>query len=90
MRVVPFALLAALATSSCRNPCQDLCVQMKLFAEDCGHTVPDSELDACIAEQELISNEAKDTCREDGDLGTIEQTWDCDTIAVYWGAGTGS
>lgn len=91
MRVAPFALVAALALTGCRNPCQDLCVQMKLYAEDtCGFTVPDAELDACISDQAIVTAEEKDICRETGDQGSIENSWDCDALAVYFGGPTGT
>ncbi len=90
MRAAVLALLTAVVLSGCNNSCQRLCVRMKTFAEDCGHTVSDAELDACIDQEDAASSEDKDVCSEFGDLGSIQTRWDCEVAGDYWGGGGGS
>ena len=87
------AVLVALTTagvalsSGCRNACQRLCVRMRDYAvEDCGYTVDDSELDACIDEFE--KNDTNAVCREWGDAATVRNEWSCEDLAEFWDAGT--
>lgn len=82
-------LVCGLALGGCRNSCQLLCVRMAKVAEDeCGFTVPDEQLTACIDAQ--AGSESKDdraTCREFGDVDAIKNEWSCEQLGAYWGAG---
>lgn len=73
-----FVVLAA----GCHNPCQQLCVRMADYAEECGFTVPDSEVDACIEEQ--AKPDDKQVCRDFGDAETIRDEWSCEELAAYF------
>ena len=83
------AIGGLLALAACNNPCQEVCVRMATYAEECGFKVPESELDTCLDDQADVSPEDKDLCRDFGDLETIRRQWDCDDIAPYWEATTG-
>ena len=83
-------LMTSVLLAGCNNPCQRVCVRMQTFAEDCGFQVSDAELDACINEQAAPSSDDRAICKEFGDAGTIERTWDCEVAADYWGAGSGT
>jgi hypothetical protein len=92
MRWSPIVLvLAAIALSGCRNSCQVICVRMaKVAEEDCGITVPDDQLTACIESQQSIeSKEDRTTCREYGGTDDIRSEWTCDQLSAYWGGGGG-
>lgn len=66
-------------------------MNLATYAEECGFTVSDAELDACIAGQKDAASEQKDACREYGDPAVIRNEWTCDDLAVYWdGSGGGS
>jgi hypothetical protein len=55
--------------------------------EDCGLTVADSEIDACVERQSAgLEREDAKACREFGDAETIRTQWSCDDLADYWGA----
>ena len=79
------ALMAGLV--ACKNPCQDICVEMARFAEDeCGFSVPDEQLDTCLSEQKQIdSPQERAACRESGDAETIAAEWGCEELEDYFG-----
>ncbi|TNE84539.1 MAG: hypothetical protein EP330_29055 [Deltaproteobacteria bacterium] len=69
----------------CQNSCQQICSRMARFAEDCGHTVPQAQIQACIdAQAGAASADDRATCREFGSLSDIEAEWTCDDVAVYF------
>lgn len=81
---------AALALSvlvACHNPCQDLCKEIAAYAEECGHTVPDTEPQTCIENngRDVWEREDLQTCREFGDRLTEE--WSCDDVGRYFQSG---
>lgn len=90
MRALAPLLLIPLLASGCRNPCQQLCVEIADYAADeCGLEFPDAQLDQCIANHgsgTLEKGEAG-TCR-DG-LGDVADEWDCGEVEAYFDA-TGS
>ncbi len=57
------------------------------FADECGFTIPDSELDACIEEQADESGDDKRLCKDFGDAETIRNNWTCEELEEYWGPG---
>ena len=78
--VLVFGLLAG-----CRNACQDICVDMRTVAEECGYVVSDDDFKLCLDEQK--GKEARQnlpTCRQFGDEETIREEWTCDDLALYW------
>jgi hypothetical protein len=55
------------------------------FAEECGFSIPESEIDACIEEQADESSDDKRYCSDFGDAETIRNNWTCEELEVYWG-----
>ena len=49
MRLLVPMLLVLLG--GCQNSCQQICGRMAKFAEGCGHTVPQEQVQACIEAQ---------------------------------------
>jgi hypothetical protein len=83
MRVA--ALLSLPLLGACHNACQDICVRMAKYAEECGYSVSEAELAACIDEQAgEASKEARGACRDYGSLQTIRTQLTCDDVGVYW------
>ncbi len=78
MRFIVFA--GALA--GCQNPCQTLCVRMADYAEECGFTVTEADIDTCVEEQG--SPEDATVCREFGNAAQIREEWTCDDLGVYF------
>lgn len=85
MRVAFIASLALLLPG-CNNACQDICLEMARFAErNCGITVPDDEVDACIeAQAGEASKDDRQACREFGNQSSIEEEWGCEELESYF------
>lgn len=82
-----FAALAALFTGTgCRNSCQQICSRMADYAtEDCGMSVSDGEIDACIQRMgDAPDRDDKKACRDFGDAEAIRTQWTCEEVARYW------
>jgi hypothetical protein len=88
---LPTALLVGLVllAGACRGPCERLCVNLATYAEECGFTVPEGELDACIDGQKGASGDDKQVCREYGDPAVLRNEWTCDDLQAYWDGGDG-
>lgn len=88
LRPLPSVLLgiSSLWLCGCNNPCQDICRRMAAYAEDCGYTVSDGEVDACIERQSAPEREDIKACRTYGDPETLRNQWACEDLADYWGA----
>ncbi len=85
------ALVAAVAwVGACRGPCQKVCVNLATYAEECGFSVPDSDLDACLDGQKDATSDEKSVCREYGDPAVIRNEWTCEDLAAYWDGGAGT
>ncbi len=78
------------AAAGCRNPCQQVCVEMRKFAEDCGYEVDKDEFKACLDGQKKPSDGDKAFCRDFGDQETIAEEWLCEDLAIYWAPGGGT
>lgn len=83
---LPLLLGLAALQAGCRNECQELCLRLADYAVECGQSVPEAEIDACV-EQEASASDKK-VCRDFGDVETIRNEWTCDDLAVYWGSET--
>ncbi len=72
--------------AGCGNPCQDLCKDMAAYAEDeCGITVPDAQVTACIeAQAETTDDAALKVCRQYDSKSAIEEQWGCDELDQYF------
>jgi hypothetical protein len=84
LSVLALATIAQAALGGCRNACQDICVRMANFAEECGFTVADAELDACIEDQAEAEDLA--VCRDYGSPQAIREEWTCADMGEYWNA----
>jgi hypothetical protein len=80
------AVAALLAGTGCKNSCQDICGRMADYAaEDCGFTVPDAEIDACVERMgQALEPEDRKACRDFGDPDVIRSQWSCEEMANYW------
>jgi hypothetical protein len=86
VRIALFTSIALLPLGACRNSCQQVCVEMAKYAEDeCGLTVPDEQIDACIdAQAGDASRDNRGVCRDYGNPSSIEQEWGCEELADYF------
>lgn len=80
MRLV--GLLLGFAVAGCQNPCQSLCVRMADYAGECGFSVSDADVDACIEEQS--DPEDPSVCRDFGTADQIREEWTCEDMGVYF------
>jgi hypothetical protein len=71
--------------TGCSNPCQAICMDMASYAEDCGYTVADGELDDCVEafKSAKLPEGQKDVCREHG--SNLEEEWSCQDVGDYFG-----
>lgn len=76
--------LVVMTLGGCGNPCVSVCDQMAAFAQDCGLTVTNNEIDECYATQADQGRDQRRICRDFGDRASIEQSWDCTEIARYY------
>lgn len=91
MKPVLVSLFAIIALTACKNDCQDVCVEMAAYAQECGFTVSDEEMDACLDQQKEANDVSLDVCDEMGGAQTIRDEWPCDEMGLYWdSAGTSS
>ena len=86
MRTAPMVLVALLAATGCKNSCQVICVRMADYADECGFSVPDAEVAACIdAQASGLEKDDRQACRDYGSPEAIHNEWTCDELARYWG-----
>ena len=77
--------VASLTLTACRNPCQQLCVEIRDYAaRECGLQFSDAEFDQCIADHRggSLEKEQRSTCREG--LGDVAKEWDCNEVEAYF------
>ena len=82
-------VLFPLTLAACKAPCQALCDEMATFAEGCGQSISEAELDTCYENnaRSTTSRDAQDVCAENIDALTEE--WTCDDLSVYFTDGDG-
>lgn len=82
---VAVASFLSVVGTGCSNPCQAICHDMADYAEQCGFTVVDGELDACMDSfsNANLPDGQKDVCREHG--GNLEEEWTCQDVGDYFG-----
>ena len=69
----------------CRNPCQKLCLDIRDYAQDeCGITVPEDQVKACLKEQRQVEREQAESCMIAAP--SLQEEWECDDIEVYFNA----
>lgn len=79
-------LVACVLLSGCHNACQDICFEMRDYAEQkCGMVVNDGDLDACL-QQEAGSGSRDDrqACRQFNSQHHIDEEWGCDELNDYF------
>jgi len=78
-----------IAIAGCKAPCQSLCDEMATFAEECGFSYSDEELNTCYEEnaRRVTSAESQDACRDYTDDLRVE--WTCDDLSIYFDGGGG-
>lgn len=79
---IPLLLTSASLLGGCLSPCQQVCVRMADYAEECGFTVSDAELDTCIDEQ--ADAEDQGACRRAGAPAVIRAEWSCDDLEIFF------
>ena len=90
MRKLFLVAAGLVASIGCANPCQQVCDRMATYADECGLSVPESEVDACVDLYKSPAKEDTELCRDFGDLDTIRRQWSCEDLEDYWGAGGGT
>jgi hypothetical protein len=85
MRTHLLVIAAVVFASSCNNSCQMVCVRMSAYAEECGFTVPESQVDACVdAWEGSEAKESRPLCRDFGSAEAIRKEWSCDELQAYF------
>ena len=87
-RALLLSLLALLA--ACDNPCQQMCVEMAKYAEECDFTVDPAEVQACRDDYatSALTNEQAQECIIAGDPQQLREWWSCeDLLENYENAG---
>jgi len=74
-------LLAIVVLTGCGNPCQDICVEMSRYADDCGLTVDRDALLTCRDAQAEPTEDELGACQEWSDPDTIREWWSCEDLA---------
>lgn len=90
MRSLSIAVLFVGGLTACGNACQDTCKELAAYAEECGYTVNEEEVDKCIDDfaRANTSPEDRDHCKEFVD--DVSAEWTCDEAARYMGIEGGS
>ena len=81
-------LVSVLSMASCRNSCQQLCVEMRDYAlDECGLQFTDDEMNTCLDEQKSknVDRETRESCAVG--IETLEDDWDCDDLRDYFKSG---
>jgi len=87
--LLTLALPPLVALVGCKSPCQSLCDEMATYADECGFSYSEADLDTCYEDnaRRVTSAESQDTCREYTDDLRVE--WTCDDLSVYFNSGGG-
>ena len=75
-------IVALVALTACKSPCQALCVRMADYATECGINVSDAALQACLDDQ--ASSDDQGACRQAGNAETLRQEWACEDLEVFF------
>lgn len=65
----------------CSNPCQQLCVEMANYAEDCGMTVSSEDVKNCSESFSDVEDNQAQQCQDWNDANKVRDWWTCDDIA---------
>ena len=72
-----FGLLAA-----CGSPCQTMCQEMAAYAEECGYSPSDEEVQACMdqADNAEPSDARAEQCITASDPDQLREWWTCEEL----------
>ena len=75
-------LLIPFFSLSCRNDCQELCLEISSLAEDCGYEWGDEEEKTCLSDYRSTNTtrEYRDACGENLDF--VKEEWGCADIQL--------
>jgi len=79
------AVVLALAGAGCNNACQATCQPVAEFSRECGYSVSDAEVDACIDAQADVTEEDLESCRTYGNPRAVDDTLTCEDLPLLWG-----
>jgi hypothetical protein len=83
-------LVGLALAAGCRNACQEICVRMADYAEECELPVSDGEIDACLERHSAnVEKEDLAACQDFGDGEVIRAQWSCEELGRYWSSGGG-
>lgn len=78
--------LVLLANVGCRNECQQLCTQLADYADECGYTVSDGDVDQCIADHGAPKGPDAQACAQYSTPQAVREEWDCEEMGLYFSA----
>ena len=81
-------MFAWILLTACRNPCQQLCAEIRDFAaNECGQSFPEDQFRACLQDQRggQLNEGERGVCRRHGER--VAEEWTCDDVADYFGGG---
>ncbi|MBT3218238.1 MAG: hypothetical protein HN348_04050 [Proteobacteria bacterium] len=81
-------LICAVVATGCHNSCQTICLRMAKYADECGYSVPDADIDSCMADYANAVREDLKVCSQYNGSESIQVEWSCDDLGIYWGADT--
>lgn len=67
--------------AGCNNPCQQVCLEMASYAEECNLTVTNDAIDACREGYSDASSEELDQCRGWNEPDQIREWWSCEDVS---------
>jgi len=75
-------LICIAVLSACNNPCQQICLDIRDLAEDCGTPFTNEDINECLSNQGKKNGEEKKSCAQARPV--LEDEWTCDNIEVYF------
>ena len=82
MRLFFLLFVSGIATA-CSNDCQQLCADIRSFAEECGEPFTDEDFSECMREQGKKNGEERKACQQARQTPLSEE-WTCEDIEVYF------
>lgn len=67
--------------AGCSNPCQQVCLEMASYAEECGLTVSNDALSACRENYTDAGEEEIKQCQDWDGSADLREWWTCDDVA---------
>ena len=81
-----FIIATLTLSGGCRNSCQQLCIDMEAFAEECGYQFTDEMKRECMQNQGQKNGDEKSACNEAKPL--LDAEWTCEDLEVYFDQST--